>query len=95
LLSFITPFTLPNPVLDPLLVPTFPVSCVIPVFPIAPLDEKSTKSAAVPNVGACARLNAGAKQHVSIVNVLRSIFFMFFYFRCELIFTVQRWDLKK
>src|SRR5437868_6793103 len=52
----ITPLTFPNPVMAPLLVPTLPVICDVPVLPTAPTVVNSTKFAAVPKDGAWAKL---------------------------------------
>src|SRR5688572_15503556 len=51
LLLCMVPFTFPKPVLEPLFEPTFPVRWVMLVLPMAPLEVKSTKLAAVPKEG--------------------------------------------
>ena len=63
--SCITPFTFPKAVLEPLFVPTLPVSCEIPELLTAPFEEKRTKFAAVPKVGACPKLTLGSKNKIS------------------------------
>src|SRR4051812_13061423 len=50
----ICPFTFPKKVLEPLLVPTFPVSREIPELLTAPSELKSTYEEEVPRAGACA-----------------------------------------
>src|SRR6185437_546329 len=62
----------------------------IPVLLTAPLVEKSTKFAAVPNVGAWAKLKVGIKSIVNAINLMDSIVFILIEFNCEVIFTMQR-----
>ena len=50
----------------PLLVPTLPVSCDIPVLPTAPPEVKNTKSAVVPKSG-WAKLIYGANNKVMAI----------------------------
>jgi hypothetical protein len=50
----------------------------VPVFFTAPLVVNRTKSAAVPSVGACAKLREGITSSIATVSILDSLFFIFF-----------------
>jgi hypothetical protein len=64
-------------------VPTLPVSCEIPELVIAPTVEKRTKSAAVPNGGACAKFKAGIEIRTMAVNTFSSCVFIIYNSNCE------------
>ncbi len=82
-LSCITPFTFPNPVLEPLLVPTLPVIFEIPVFVTAPTLEKRTNPAAVPSGGAWAKFTMGIVNNNITANALISCVFIVSLLNCE------------
>jgi hypothetical protein len=74
---FIVPFTLPKPVTAPLFDPTLPVTLEVPVLVTAPLEVKRTKFAAVPRLGAWAKLKTGKNSTATTVaTVCRNLLFI-------------------
>ena len=78
------PFTLPNAVLEPLLVPTLPVRWEIPELLTAPFEVKRTKSAAVPKLGACPKVILENDKRVNAVIPISNLFFILFFLEVNL-----------
>ena len=55
----------------------------------APTEEKRTKFAAVPNVGACPKFTFGIKNRIAADNELSSLVFILFGFWFKLISTTK------
>jgi len=62
-----------------LFVHTLPVIYERPELVTAPSEEKRTKSAATPKLGACAKCIPGIKTSISANNKLRKVMFTIFY----------------
>jgi len=88
--SCITPFTFPNAVLEPLLVPTLPVRWENPVLLTAPFVENRTKLAAVPKLGACAKFTKEINSSIRAINTICSFLFIIIILECEWISTESK-----
>jgi hypothetical protein len=74
---------LPNPVLEPLLVPTLPVSWDIPELLTEPSVENSTNLAVLPKLGAWANIREGNKKSITALKVISIILLIIKVFKRE------------